>query len=253
MILKIFGERNTATNYLELLVNENIHCEIIKSNLPNRVKQVVRTIRKLDKSLCNWRLDEHIRDFLYLYPLSSRLGWKHRLLPDTETKCNLPTDVYYLLTVREPFAWLSSMYKRPHNLSVETTEMSFSEFLRVQCRSVRREMTSFKFYENPIEIWNLKTRAMLSFSKLRRSSIFRHEDLVLQPLEELERLSRELGVDFKNEEIVIPGESTKKDGRTKQDMELYICEKKWMEAFSEADIAFVRSKLDKSLTSQFDY
>jgi hypothetical protein len=88
--IKIFGERNTGTIYLEWLLTNNLAVNL--STTPD-------------------------------------LGWKHRLAPgqDELTEPH-SSETIFLCLVKNPYSWLLSMHKKPY-LHEELRKLSFSEFL----------------------------------------------------------------------------------------------------------------------------
>jgi len=89
--VKVYGERNSGTIYLEWLLVKNLEVGV---------------------------LDDYI------------FGWKHRVAPGKEEieemiKGNVP----YICLVKNPYSWLLSMHKRPyHHESLR--KVSFTEFLK---------------------------------------------------------------------------------------------------------------------------
>ena len=74
--VKVFGERNSGTIYLEKLLVKNF---------------------KVD-----------IADYF-------TLGWKHRLAPHKEELDKIEDDIIYLILVKNPYAWLRSMHRKPYH------------------------------------------------------------------------------------------------------------------------------------------
>ena len=89
--IKIYGERNSGTIYLEWLVKKNLNTEILETY---------------------------------------DLGWKHRLAP-TEDEISEKTkkDVLFLCLVKNPYSWLLSMHKRPY-FHESLRKLSFSDFIK---------------------------------------------------------------------------------------------------------------------------
>ena len=89
--IKIYGERNTGTIYLEWLLIKNLIVEIQE-------------------------------DFQY--------GWKHRLAPgEDEITDKMKKETLYVCLVKNPYSWLLSMHKRPYN-HPSLKELSFSQFIK---------------------------------------------------------------------------------------------------------------------------
>jgi len=89
--IKLFGERNTGTIYLEWLLNNN-----------------------LDIKLLN--------DF--------NLGWKHRLAPDIdELTSGSKEEIIFICMVKNPYSWIYSMHKRPYKHE-KLSKLTFHDFIR---------------------------------------------------------------------------------------------------------------------------
>ena len=90
-LVKVYGERNSGTIYLEWLLRNNLEITI----------------------------DE-----------TPEFGWKHRLAPSKEELSDsAKQQVIFVCLVKNPYSWLLSMHKRPyHHESLK--ELSFSEFLK---------------------------------------------------------------------------------------------------------------------------
>jgi len=88
--IKVYGERNTGTIYLEWLLKKNFDIQI---------------------------------------PDTPKAGWKHRLAPSQEEINSLENEIYYVCLVKNPYSWLLSMHKRPY-MHEELKKLSFDEFLQ---------------------------------------------------------------------------------------------------------------------------
>lgn len=87
--IKIYGERNSGTIYLEWLLKNNFDIQL------------------LDKPLT---------------------GWKHRIAPSQEEVSELDNDICYVCLVKNPYSWLLSMHKRPTGHE-ELKDIRFRKFL----------------------------------------------------------------------------------------------------------------------------
>lgn len=91
--IKIFGERHTGTNAINLFVRENFD------------------------------LTPRYYDFL---------GWKHRLAPKKSEWINHnTTNTLFIFLYRNPYTWLRSMYKEPYyHHYLKINDRPFEEFLK---------------------------------------------------------------------------------------------------------------------------
>jgi len=88
--IKIFGERNTGTVYLEWLLKSNLEITLDKSPI---------------------------------------LGWKHRLAPEgADINDQLKEEMLFVCLIKNPYPWLLSMHKRPYNHE-DLRKLGFADFL----------------------------------------------------------------------------------------------------------------------------
>lgn len=89
--VKVFGERNSGTVYLEWLVQSNFKI-----------------------------------DFQDYYTL----GWKHRLAPNIdELTEDQKENILFLFIIKNPYSWLLSLHRKPYHHD-ELKKLSFTEFLQ---------------------------------------------------------------------------------------------------------------------------
>ena len=89
--IKVYGEQNSGTIYLEWLLKKNLDIVLIDS---------------------------------------FNFGWKHRVAP-TKEELNekMINEVVYMCLVKNPYSWLLSMHKRPYNHE-SLAKLSFADFIR---------------------------------------------------------------------------------------------------------------------------
>jgi len=94
--VKIYGERNTGTSYLEALLVRNLAVDCLRGGVP-------RSIRRFFAN------SERARDWYFHATYRSNLGWKHACVP-TESQLAIArtnsTDVLFLTLTKNPYAWL---------------------------------------------------------------------------------------------------------------------------------------------------
>ena len=131
--IKIFGERHTGTNALNLFIRENF-------------------------------------DLRFKY--YDFLGWKHRLAPKkSEWVKHETSNTLFIFLFRNPYSWLSSMYREPYyHHYLKINDRPFEEFLKF----------SIEDYENAICLWNQKNESYLRMSReVKHSLNIRIEDFRL--------------------------------------------------------------------------
>ncbi len=155
-LIKIYGERNTNTNYLSKLIALNL----VAKEVPGTVPSTIMEIQKLLPG------NEFVRDVYFYFTYKKNLGWKHTLvLPQKElNKYQLvDSNLFFLTITKNPYSWLLSLYRNPYHQYFDNRQ-SFEFFLKSQWKSVKRDNTK-KVLRNPIELWNIKNKSYLQLDK----------------------------------------------------------------------------------------
>jgi len=103
--VKIYGERNTGTSYLEALLVRNLAVDCLRGGVP-------RSIRRFFAD------SERARDWYFQATYRNNLGWKHACLPAESQLAIARTDsteVLLLTLTKNPYAWLLSFYRKPYH------------------------------------------------------------------------------------------------------------------------------------------
>ncbi len=155
--IKIYGERNTNTNYMSQLIAMNLDIMEIRGIVP-------KSISKLQSILPG---EEAIKDLYFLLLYGKTLGWKHTCVKrwDKLSKYKLVNlDLVIFLTItKNPYSWLLSLYRRPYH-QYTGDGLNFEEFIRRPWKLVARDNAG-KILPNPVELWNVKNRSYLNLKK----------------------------------------------------------------------------------------
>lgn len=234
--LKVFGERNTGTNYTIELLKLNFRIHILRGTFYR--------IPPLDRS-------ETIIDTYFDLTKKSNLGWKHSK-PDLELISARP-DVNILILVKNPYSFLLSLHRRPYH-NTNLAKLDFQSFLLAEWHCVKRENMSQKV-PNPIELWNAKMKGYLECQDQLgdRVEIVRYEDLVVSPEKILEKIQTKWGLQPKSEHFINFVESTKKDQKSFTDYASYYKEEKWRSKLSSDDIELINKYLDVDIMGRLHY
>jgi hypothetical protein len=256
--IKIFGERNTGTRYLQKLIELNFNMNILSGSL-DKYKFLLKILNKIKIN------QEFMRDIYFKYSTKKYLGWKHREVDHFEIikkKTDL-NEILFLVIVKNPYSFLLSLKEKPyHNPSYkwlglkdlieEFKSIDFNDFLKNEWLTVGREADR-TFYENPIQMWNLKCASYLKLQSKYKCSLIRYEDLLDNPELVISRISKEHKIPFNNVNFKNYNKSTKDP---KKDTEFY--KKKygkelWKEKLTKEHINFINKHLDKELMETFGY
>ncbi len=159
--VKIYGERNTNTNYLGEIIRLNLDVDEIPGVVPRRMRQIQTRLPAKNR----------MRDLYFQLTFSQNLGWKHAKVKSADELLRYSLvkkrDVGFLTITKNPYAWLVSFYKRPYHQDYEPKHArpDFNAFLELPCSQVGRENLEGGPY-NPIQLWNIKNQAYLQLSEL---------------------------------------------------------------------------------------
>lgn len=251
--IKVFGARNTGTNFVESVLRQNLSLEICSGNLPRPLRALYRiTYRCLPYGVA-FRLVEADRDRRYAQNFETDLGWKHARIPNVPPGRTYPGDVGGIALTRNPCAWLLSLHKRPYQGTVHNPvdRIGFSDFLRAPWRTVGRKHGPPE-YSNPVALWNDKVAPYERLKEHMPTMILRYEEVI----EDIEGFVRKVAETFGADlpaQIRIPSESTKKDGRSTADIVAFYKARSWASQLSAADIAFINGQLDQQLARRLGY
>lgn len=138
MKIKIYGERNCGTNYLEKLIALNLKVDILKFQL-NWFSILLLKYLKYD----------FIQDLLFHFQGKTTLGWKHGCPPVQAIK-NYNTDLLVIVTLtKNPYSFLSSLYKKLHHMKGKKST-NFSDFISRKWTTRRRDLCKEKQLDTPI-------------------------------------------------------------------------------------------------------
>ena len=249
MIIKIFGERNTGTNYLEKLIKLNFpqFC-LLEGTSP----KFVRAFSYLFKD----RLSNQIIDFYFSKTKMQNLGWKHacpiEFILYESFASKKKQKILFVCLVKNPYSFLLSLYKKPYHIL--SSHKSFSEFIRTTYSPHKRENINEEQIKI-VDLWNIKIQAYKELKMdIRFDAVFiKYEDLLVNingPLSALAKKSASIKTaNFKN--FTKPA---KKDNIKSFDYfkEYYMTEK-WKEKFSTEDIDFINSNINIEYMNELKY
>lgn len=164
--IKIIGERNSGTNYIEKIINENFHVNLLPGSMP----------RILNKTLGY----EFVRDYYFKKTQHKNLGWKHAMAPTNNflESVGMKDNVGFIAIAKNPYAWLLSMFRRPYHLYTE--QQTLDQFISSQCRTVSRERYTEAF-RNPMIMWNKKNKSYVDLCDYGFGLIIPYESFLCAP------------------------------------------------------------------------
>lgn len=235
--VKVFGERNTGTNYISKLVENNFDVRILSDGPPY----------KWEKRFGLGSLS------MNTYTLLTRwrnMGWKHSVPKLTEQEV---ASSFFICVTKNPYSWLLSLHKRPyHNRTA--ADLPFSEFIRspwplMRCDNIKAKSVM------PAEMWNIKNRAYLDLSKAAQMAIFlKYEDMLEEPEAFIKDFALKSGQDLGGN-IALLNHGAKSADRNKKfdDYKDYYLNEKWREKLTASDISYINEQLDSALMQEISY
>ena len=241
--IKIYGERNTNTNYMGKLIELNLHAQEVPGTVPS-------IVRKMQKYLPGREL---VRDIYFQLTYEKNLGWKHTLVkPQKElNKFKLVgPDLFFLTITKNPYSWLLSLHRNPYH-QYFSTKPSFEVFLEHQWKTIGRDNIQRNLL-SPIELWNLKNNSYLQLdaknaANITTESIFKDANEVVQ------KISDQFSIERISSEFINHERSTKNIGKDSNYYRDYYLSERWREDLSKDAIAIINELIDKDLMAHFGY
>lgn len=236
MKVKIFGERNTGTNYLTKLIENNFEVEILKGAI---TKGSIFTLREWTKDLF-FKFTKHIN-----------LGWKHSAI-DVSLILNHNGNPVIITLTKNPYSFLLSLYKRPYHYKGSKPN-SFISFLNNHWGLTTRDNCKEKGLNSPVDLWNIKNKSYMNLlNNYSNCLLFTYEELLENPNKVIVSISEKLNIPLK-EEFKNYANSTKNDNKDFNDYQNYYLNELWKNELTKEDLSFINSNLDLNVVSHFGY
>lgn len=241
--IKIYGERNSGTNYLTDLFTINLNVKILAGVVPHLVGRAQEILPGR----------EWLRDIYFRRTFDANLGWKHSLVSPRQLLAAgvAARGLGFVTITKNPYSWLLSMYRRPYHQQYNS-KPSFEEFLQLPWHTVGRENNPSSL-PSPMHLWNLKNKAYISLKESLPSYLLRYEDLLAQPRTAVETTASLFGLQRKQQEFVNVISSTKQDGKNFSYYQSYYLEERWREKLTFRTIQLINDVLDTAVMDYFGY
>ena len=248
---KVYGERNSGTNYIQRVLRRNVS----QQELVGDHKNIYSLAKEFSNCLQPFDQDAYI-DSIYDIEMNrilySDFGWKHAAPPvEIIVRSSIKKLTVFVFILKHPYFWLRSMFRKPFHIYGRAN--TFAEFIRLPMMLSQRDLLPGWIALTPIEIWTEKVRryAELCSQAGIRAVVYRYEDLLLDFDKQILRVSRVLTPKSDIFENMI--ESTKneslqfEDYRTKYDLS------RVSEVLSKEDSAYVREHLSNDVLKWSGY
>ena len=180
MRVKVYGERNTGTQMMRQILAGNCVGDLWPGTVAelgamDRVTAAARDDRpEADRLL----IREAVIDDIFADAFERTLGWKHGI-PDMDRLTAAATGTHFVVTVKNPYAWVVSMARRPHHNVLTGNRHSIEAFLDSPWITCGRDNAP-RHLASVIDLWTLKYRAWLALEARWPVTVVRYEDLLLQ-------------------------------------------------------------------------
>ncbi len=238
-IIKLYGERNTGTNYLSRITALNTNAVMLKGTAPE-----FGILRRF----------EFLKDGYFYFTQHENLGWKHSI-PDVEAiKKHKDFNNLKIITVtKNPYSFLLSLFRKPYQI-IGKRPATFDEFLKRKWITVNRENYKPKIFKSPAELWNAKNEAYISLHQKTNLPVLNltYEKLLEDPEATISHIIQELKLQSKNGFTNI-ARSTKEKGKDYDYYKDYYLNELWRKELNDGQIKLINQYLNKDLLKHFGY
>ncbi|MEO0544807.1 MAG: hypothetical protein AAFY99_13410 [Pseudomonadota bacterium] len=248
--LKVYGERNTGTNFVEQLVLNNMPNLVALSRRPpldlkTEPKKFPRSIRFI--------VQQRIADLRRRQEIKEHINWKHAyVIVDEQRRFAHFDETFFIFIVRNPYYFISSLYRRAYDI-IPKPARTKARFLRQAILlNARDNINSTATVSGPAELWSLKTQSYVkAAAEIENAVLIRYEDLVAAPDRFVVRLA-EKGLALPDD-YEVPRQSTKGDRLTFDDYATKAKNYDPTHDFSKQLLKYIDEQLDQRLLKDLGY
>lgn len=245
-IIKMYGERNTGTNYVDSLLYMNLDCKRLQGETPQKVQYIKKRLGR----------SEWVVDLYFLLTFQNNLGWKHTcVIADDIKKQKIFTEqpIKFITIVKNPYSWLLSLNKRPYHQR-DKKGMAFDDFIISKWSTVQRDNLGWgKVLESPTQLWNIKNRSYWQMEQSLGSKTLRYEDILDSPERIVQQISSDFGFPMKKGQFVNRVTSTKEKDVDNEYYREYYLKELWKVKITSKQIETINRQLDSELMSILGY
>lgn len=253
---KVFGERNTGTNFLNQLLKENTTLKVLEHGNNDACKKQAQDIyekHRIKEKLAQKIILERLIDNEREKEFSHNFGWKHAAPSLQKIKTNkLYEKTLFICLIRNPWRFVTALHHRPYNL-IPVPETDFSAFIRAPFLANSRDGLSDNFIKNPVELWNRKVSSYQELHNQTNGNVITiyYEAMIL----DIEKFIRSLSThcEIKSEKIIVPHESTKGDNKNFEEYRAEAIAYAPLNFMSKDDALYIHQELDKSIIKETPY
>lgn len=186
-------------------------------------------------------------------------GWKHGPYCAPWV---LGREVNVVIVVKDPYAWLKSMYDWWKNTDIgpDLNQIDFSTFIRNKAIFEEAAGNPCLYRaSNPVQYWNnMNFHWMSIMMNDKKKCLIPYEASYKVPDKIVKIIAQTFDLET-NDEIVslkkefLPSSETQQISETDWNKANYFSTKEYLSSFSEDDLEFVKKELDKDITQYFGY
>lgn len=255
--LKVFGERNTGTNWCEQNLEANTAVEIVTNRELQRRDAVREGMReqagggKLGK-LQRAARRQRVIDDIYAAAGRDSFDWKHCAVVEERLRDHPHyASTAFVCMTKHPVWFVSSLHRRPYAALGEVPD-DLAAFVARPWQTVGRENLDGAELSSPVELWNRKVRSYFEFvARNPRAIIVKYEDLLADPDLIYRRLSEELGVPLRRRQKMVG--SNKRDELTFEEYREKYSDANMRRVIPEGVREAVERRADPELVARLGY
>jgi hypothetical protein len=253
--IKIYGERNTGTHFLNDLLAKNFTVPLLPSSpetMQPRKKKVIAArerylshVRKNGHQIYRHVVADRYNDIANQRYLPKTFGWKHTLPPlDFLETRPMARQTLFIITVKHPVYWALSYHRRPYHSYFPVQQMEFSEFIRHLFIPTGRDNVNVPLYESIIDLYAAKVDGYRRLVEAAfPAELIRYEELIADISGFLKRVEEKYALERNSEEEHVREKNMKKgDDATLTDFRTKYQLDRVTEAVSPEDYQFLMSR-----------
>jgi hypothetical protein len=243
-LIKLYGERNTNTNYLSQLIRLNLEAGELRGVVPPAVMRLQSRLPG----------EEWLRDLYFAMTYDRNLGWKHSWAEPAKriARCTAFTDndLVFVTTTKNPYSWLWSLFRRPYHQR-GATKPDFMTFLTSPWLTVGRDRITHRL-QSPIELWNIKNSSYLQLPA-DRTLHTTTERLIADAEGVIGEIATSFAIPRLAEGFTDYDSSTKDPAKDKRYYQDYYLNERWRDEIPAEAVAVINATVDQSLMARFGY
>ena len=182
--VKIYGERNTGSNYFSRLFSKNYFGTILRGDTPEMWELAERLTGKLGMAeRISTRTAMH--DYEMNRILATDFGWKHSAPPvEVIMEQAHSLETLFVILTKHPYSWAESLFRNPY--SYEPIAPNFSEFIRAPFATSFSDCLPMDVSYNPLTMFRAKVLRYMDLMNTPLAVVhIRYEDILRSVLDSL--------------------------------------------------------------------